>query len=402
MLVLGELGDRALHVARVGDQDVERAGAHAQQAAGDEGEDVIERQGADDGELAGEVLALEPRLHPRLRRQQVGDDGVMQQRRALGDAGRAAGVLQHRHVAGADVGTREGHRTAGRYGVVEFGVTGQREGRHHLAHGAHDEVDDQALGKAQKVAHRGDDDVLHRGAAPSPACSVAGEVLQHDHGLGAGVLQLMGELARGVERIDVDGDQAGAQHGGQRHRILQHVGHHDRHARALREAPVLQPGGQRLGQRVDVAEGDGLVHADIGALIAELGEALLEQRHDAGIDRRIDVRRHSWRIAFQPEPIHAFPRSCVEPTIAMSGCERFHVITGGPGSGKTSLIDGAGARRTTRARVEAGRAIIQDQLAIDGPPCRGAIHGRRVMLSWECGPTAWPRRRPVRSSSTAA
>ena len=233
--------------------------------------------------------------------------GVMQQCRALGHARRAAGVLQHRDVARSDVGAREGHGAAGRYGVIELGVAGQREGRHHLAQGAHHEVHDQALGEAQKIAHRGHDDVLHRGARDRLLES-RGEVLQHDHRLGAGILELMGKLARGVERIDVDGDQAGAQHGGQRHRILQHVGHHDRDARALREAPALQPGGQRLGQGVDVAEGDGLVHADIGALVAVLGEALLEQRHHAGIDRRIDIRRHAWRIALEPEPVHGSSR----------------------------------------------------------------------------------------------
>ena len=162
--VLGELRDRALHVARIGNEDVERAGAHAQQAAGDEGEDVIERQRADDGDLAGERLALQTGLHPRLGGEQVGDDRVMQQRRALGHARRAAGVLQHRHVVGSDVGAREAHGAAGRYGIIELDVAGQREGRHHLLHRAHDEVHDQAFGEAQQVAHRGHDDVLHRGA----------------------------------------------------------------------------------------------------------------------------------------------------------------------------------------------------------------------------------------------
>lgn len=45
--------------------------------------------------------------------------------------------------------------------------------------------------------------------------------------------------------------------------------------------------------------------------------------------------------------------------------DRFFIITGGPGSGKTTLIDAlekSGYART----VEAGRAIIQDQLAIGG------------------------------------
>lgn len=68
----------------------------------------------------------------------------------------------------------------------------------------------------------------------------------------------------------------------------------------------------------------------------------------------------------------------------MSGMERFHVVTGGPGSGKTTLIEAlaeAGYART----LEAGRAIIQDQLAIDGPalPWRDPPAFAELMLSFE-------------------
>jgi predicted ATPase len=68
----------------------------------------------------------------------------------------------------------------------------------------------------------------------------------------------------------------------------------------------------------------------------------------------------------------------------MSSCERFHVVTGGPGSGKTSLIE-ALARAGYARTVEAGRAIIQDQLAIDGPalPWRDPLAFAELMLSWE-------------------
>lgn len=64
--------------------------------------------------------------------------------------------------------------------------------------------------------------------------------------------------------------------------------------------------------------------------------------------------------------------------------ERFHVVTGGPGSGKTTLIEAlakAGFART----LEAGRAIIQDQLAIDGPalPWRDPLAFAELMLGWE-------------------
>ncbi|WID96455.1 AAA family ATPase [Bosea vestrisii] len=46
--------------------------------------------------------------------------------------------------------------------------------------------------------------------------------------------------------------------------------------------------------------------------------------------------------------------------------ERLFVVTGGPGAGKTTLL-AALAAEGHRIAPEAGRAIIRDQLAIDGP-----------------------------------
>jgi predicted ATPase len=46
--------------------------------------------------------------------------------------------------------------------------------------------------------------------------------------------------------------------------------------------------------------------------------------------------------------------------------DRFFIITGGPGAGKTTLLDALAARGCHRT-VEAGRTIIQDQMAIDDP-----------------------------------
>lgn len=64
--------------------------------------------------------------------------------------------------------------------------------------------------------------------------------------------------------------------------------------------------------------------------------------------------------------------------------DRLFVLTGGPGSGKTSVIDAlehAGYSRT----LEAGRAIIQDQIAIGGRAL--TLHDpalfAELMLSWE-------------------
>ncbi|QDI73274.1 ATPase [Streptomyces calvus] len=67
-----------------------------------------------------------------------------------------------------------------------------------------------------------------------------------------------------------------------------------------------------------------------------------------------------------------------------AGSERFVVITGGPGSGKSTLIDqlqGMGFARS----VEAGRGVIQDQTAIGGSALPWADRARfaELMLGWE-------------------
>ncbi|NWK95699.1 ATPase [Sphingobium lactosutens] len=60
------------------------------------------------------------------------------------------------------------------------------------------------------------------------------------------------------------------------------------------------------------------------------------------------------------------------------------VITGGPGSGKTSLVEGL-AMQGIRTMPEAGRAIIRAQHAIGGPalPSRDPIAFAEQMLGWE-------------------
>jgi predicted ATPase len=63
---------------------------------------------------------------------------------------------------------------------------------------------------------------------------------------------------------------------------------------------------------------------------------------------------------------------------------RFFVITGGPGSGKSTLID-ALAQRGFGIMREAGRVIIQDQVAIGGAalPWADRRAFAELMLGWE-------------------
>ena len=62
----------------------------------------------------------------------------------------------------------------------------------------------------------------------------------------------------------------------------------------------------------------------------------------------------------------------------------YYVITGGPGSGKTSLIEALRSRGYA-CSGEAGRAIIQDQMAIDGRalPWRDPPLFAELMLSMD-------------------
>ncbi len=114
----------------------------------------------------------------------------------------------------------------------------------------------------------------------------------------------MFQLARRIERIAVHHDASGAQGAEHRHRILQHVGHHDRHARALAQTTRLQPGAEQAREPIELAERDELAQIRIGGAIAILRGARFEQRPD----RRILVPAHFGRnplwIALQPDFFH--------------------------------------------------------------------------------------------------
>src|SRR5580692_8143687 len=64
--------------------------------------------------------------------------------------------------------------------------------------------------------------------------------------------------------------------------------------------------------------------------------------------------------------------------------DRLFVITGGPGSGKSTLIN-ALEEHGIHTMPEAGRAIIQDQVAIGGEALPWSDRGAftELMLSWE-------------------
>lgn len=65
-------------------------------------------------------------------------------------------------------------------------------------------------------------------------------------------------------------------------------------------------------------------------------------------------------------------------------CDHMFVVTGGPGSGKSTLIDALHGRGFA-SMPEAGRAIIRDQVQIDGTdlPWSDRAMFAELMLGWE-------------------
>ena len=185
-----QLFEHRRNVARIGDQQELAAHAHAQHHANGEGEDVVQRQGANAGGLLVGRQVVHDRLVPGLGLQHVGNQVAMQQYRALGHAGGAAGVLQHRYVIGMQVGFGKGRLAAlGHCGVKAHGLR-QLIGGHELFARSHHVVDQRALEQAQLVAHGAHHNMLDRRCSQA-LLQGAGKVFQDEDGFGAGVLELM-------------------------------------------------------------------------------------------------------------------------------------------------------------------------------------------------------------------
>ena len=120
-------------------------------------------------------------------------------------------------------------------------------------------------------------------------------------------VELVLELARRVERVDVHHRAAGAQRAEQAHRVLQDIGHHQRDARALLAAVRLQVRAERGGQPVELGEGDRLAHAGERGARRELRRALLEHVADRLVLVDVDLGGHAFRIVFQPDLFHGPP-----------------------------------------------------------------------------------------------
>ncbi len=195
-LVLRHFLDQAGDVARIRDQQIQGALAHAEHAADRQCKDVIQRQGADKSQLVDFRAARQTRREPGFGLQHVGNDIAMRQCCALGDASRAACILQESDVVRRQTNRFQLQRRRLRQYAVEWHRTWQRIAWHHFLDMAHHQIDQQAF-DAHQITHAGNHHMLDFGPRDY-LLQRSGEVFQDEDGFRAGIIQLMLELTRRI------------------------------------------------------------------------------------------------------------------------------------------------------------------------------------------------------------
>jgi hypothetical protein len=150
------------------------------------------------------------RFEPDLGLEHVSNKIAMEQHRAFSDACRAAGVLQKSNVLGGHFCFVVVQPRTRRQHSIEALMPRQIPRGHHVLHVSHDKVDQQPL-RTQSVAHSRDHDVFD-GRVLHDCLQHRRKVFQDNDDFRAGVLQLVFEFTRRVERVDIDDDGARAQH----------------------------------------------------------------------------------------------------------------------------------------------------------------------------------------------
>jgi len=208
-----------------------------------------------------------------------------------------------------------------------------------------------------------------------------GEVGDDDDGGGARVFQLMLELTRCVERVDVDHGQAGTQHAEDADRVLQQVGHHHGNAFALAELEcLLQIGAQITRTLLDFAVAHGaageLDRIGKGGTIAEFLRALLENLAGRLEFVDVDFGGYAGLILVQPDFFHTLlsPSCCLSSAFAR-GCGQADVGFLGTAPCRSVLRDG-GARSALRHCTGIGKSTPSANQApawVDATRRRGSV-----------------------------
>ena len=120
----------------------------------------------------------------------------------------------------------------------------------------------------------------------------------------------MRQFVGGVQRIDIHHTETGAQNRGNRHDVLQTVGHHHRHAVALLQAALLQPCADLFRIIFDLGVAQGFFHAHRERALGIAGKRVLVDGGDGGELMNIDFSRNI-AVLTEPRFVHKVC-SCVD------------------------------------------------------------------------------------------
>ena len=245
------------------------------------------------------VMARHHRAVPGFRLQHIGQQVAVQQLGPFGHPRGTPGVLQHGQVIGAHLGLLQAQRRPTCQGLVETHRRGQLKGGHHLLDVTHHLVHQQAFEPAELVPHGAQHHMLHRRVGQALLQHRA-KVFNDDNGLGARILELVLQLARGVERVDVDHHKPRSQHRGHRNGVLQHVGQHDGDPVASHQPQGLQVGSQLLAALVQFRKAQALTQKAVRRALGIAPKALLHEIDERAVAARVDLCRHTLRVGTQP------------------------------------------------------------------------------------------------------
>ena len=151
------------------------------------------------------------------------------QHRPFRHAGGTARVLQKCQILRHDLRLHVLHPVARMQGAAEGDGIRQVVFRHQPLNVFNDKVDQRTFRGRELVAHARQDDVFNLGFF-NHFFQRVGKVGDNHNRRRAAVIQLMFQLARGIERVNVNHDHPCPEDPEQRHRVLQQVWHHQRDA----------------------------------------------------------------------------------------------------------------------------------------------------------------------------
>ncbi len=119
-------------------------------------------------------------------------------------------------------------------------------------------------GKRERIEDIRHDHALDRRLLLHLAQARPEQIQQHDR-LGAGIFELMLQLARGVGRVHIDNNRAQLHGAEERDHKVRRVRQHQRHAIALAHTELIEGSGKAVGQFVELAVGQLAAHREAPA-----------------------------------------------------------------------------------------------------------------------------------------